>query len=181
MEGEKEMKKEYMIEQLDDAAKKYSEQKKVAKRPETQFKAGAMWLWGLLFEAHEAIYYEEVLRRELIDRIGEVEAWKESLITDTAMMMADRDGMMADIMEEGRLIDKRDKNGFPYKESNPLYVHKKELDRSIGMQREHLGLSNKVNPKRITENAKRGVDSEKDGLMSRIDEVQGAMNDVQEM
>jgi len=33
---------------------------------------------------------------------------------------------------------------MPYKESNPLYVHLKELQRSIGMQREHLGLSAKA-------------------------------------
>ena len=173
------MKKEEMIEQLNDAARKYSEQKKVAKRPETQFKAGAMWLWNLLYDEHEINYYEDVLRQELIDRIGEVEAWKESLITDTAAMMADRDGMMTDIINTGRLIDRFNAKAGAYeKVSNPLYVHKKELDRSIGMQREHLGLSNKVNPKRITENAKKGVDTEKDGLMSRIDEVKDTMNDV---
>ena len=46
----------------------------------------------------------------------------------------------------------------PYKESNPLYVHLKELQRSIGMQREHLGLSNKVNVSRIKESPKETVD-----------------------
>ena len=172
------MKKEDFLNLLKQATEEFKGKKKQPTTPAKQFEKGAMWLWNLLYDAHEAIYYEDVLRNELIDRIGEVEAWKESLITDTAVMMADRDGMLADIMEEGRLIEKRDKNGFPYKESNPLYVHKKELDRSIGMQREHLGLSNKVNPKRITENAKKGVDSEKDGLMSRIDEVKDTMNDV---
>ena len=172
------MKKEDFLNLLKQATEEFKGKKKQPTTPAKQFEKGAMWLWNLLYDTHEVIYYEDVLRRELIDRIGEVEAWKESLITDTAMMMADRDGMMADIMDEGRMIEKHDKNGFPYKESNPLYVHKKELDRSIGMQREHLGLSNKVNPKRITENAKKGVDSEKDGLMSRIDEVKDTMNDV---
>lgn len=172
------MKKEDFEKLLNDAAHKFSD-KKTPKRPETQFKAGAMWLWNLLYDTHEATYYEEILRSELIDRIGEVEAWKESLITDTAAMMADRDGMMTDILETGRLIERFNAKAGAYeKVSNPLYVHKKELDRSIGMQREHLGLSNKVNPKRITENAKRGVDAEKDGLMNRIDEVQSTMNDV---
>jgi len=43
-----------------------------------------------------------------------------------------------------------------YKESNPLLVHMKELDRTIGMQREHLGLSFKVNPIRMKESPKQG-------------------------
>ena len=62
-------------------------------------------------------------------------------------VMADRDGMQQDIMTEGRLLEKWDKNRMPYKESNPLYVHLKELQRSIGMQREHLGLTAKSSKK----------------------------------
>ena len=173
------MKKEDFLNLLKQATEEFKGKKKQPTTPAKQFEKGAMWLWNLLYDTHEVIYYEDVLRRELIDRIGEVEAWKESLITDTAMMMADRDGMMTDILETGRLIERFNAKAGAYeKVSNPLYVHKKELDRSIGMQREHLGLSNKVNPKRITENAKKGVDSEKDGLMSRIDEVKDTMNDV---
>ena len=55
--------------------------------------------------------------------------------------------MQQDILTEGRLLEKFDKNMNPYKESNPLYVHLKELQRSIGMQREHLGLTNKSSKK----------------------------------
>ena len=165
-----------MEELLKEAARKYSEGKKVAKRPETQFMAGAYWLWNLLISAKDIIHYEEVLRRELTNRIGEVEPWKESLITDTAKMMADRDGMEEDIHTFGRLLLKYDKNGNQYRESNPLYVHLKELHRSIGMQREHLGLSNKVNPERIKADAKKGA-SEDDTLTQALAATREEMSD----
>ena len=107
------------------SASKEMLKKKAPTRPETQFVKGALWAWDLL----------------------EPERWQELLISETATMMADRDGMQTDILTEGRLLEKYDKNMNPYKESNPLYVHLKELQRSIGMQREHLGLTNKSSKK----------------------------------
>ena len=137
------------------AAKEFANKKKVASQPETQFQKGALWAWELLTQGRTVAEYDEQLRSDLMDREGKVDAWKESLISETAVMMADRDGMQADILKTGRLIEKQDKNMIPYKESNPLYVHLKELQRSIGMQREHLGLSNKVNVSRIKESPRR--------------------------
>ena len=148
------MTQERMEELLAEAARKYSD-KKAPKRPETQFKAGAMWLWKLLTEQHDIVYYEQLLRSEIENRIDAVEPWQESLIHDTAVMMVDRDEMMEEIRETGRLVTKWSKNGDPYQESNPLYVHLKEKERSIGMQREHLGLSFKVNPQRMKESPKK--------------------------
>ena len=119
--------------------------KKAPTRPDTQFVKGAMWAWDLLIQGHTVAEYEEQLRQDVCARFNteEPERWQELLISETATMMADRDGMQADILKEGRLIAKWDKNRMPYKESNPLYVHLKELQRSIGMQREHLGLTAK--------------------------------------
>jgi len=128
------------------AAKEFANKKKVASQPETQFVKGAMWAWGLLTQGRTVAEYEEQLRRDVCARFGidVPEQWQELLISETATMMADRDGMQQDIMTEGRLLEKFDKNMNPYKESNPLYVHLKELQRSIGMQREHLGLTSKA-------------------------------------
>ena len=125
------------------AAKEFANKKKVASQPETQFVKGAMWAWELLMTGRTVAEYEEQLRQDVCARfnIEEPERWQELLISETATMMADRDGMQQDIMTEGRLLEKFDKNMNPYKESNPLYVHLKELQRSIGMQREHLGLT----------------------------------------
>ena len=134
--------------------------KKAPTKPETQFMKGALWAWQLLKSAHDTIYYEDVLRQDVCDRYGitEPERWQESLIAETADMMAERDEMQDEIRETGRLLVKYDKQMQPYKESNPLYVHLKELQRSIGMQREHLGLSIKSTKKR--DDTKKGVDDE---------------------
>lgn len=131
------------------AAKEFANKKKVASQPETQFVKGAMWAWELLMTGRTVAEYEQQLRQDVCARfnIEEPERWQELLISETATMMADRDGMQADILTEGRLLEKFDKNMNPYKESNPLYVHLKELQRSIGMQREHLGLTNKSSKK----------------------------------
>ncbi len=134
--------------EFEDKAKSASKEmlkKKAPTRPDTQFVKGALWAWGLLTQGRAVAEYEEQLRRDVCDRfkIDEPEQWQELLISETATMMADRDGMQQDIMTEGRLLEKFDKNMNPYKESNPLYVHLKELQRSIGMQREHLGLTAK--------------------------------------
>ena len=128
------------------AAKEFANKKKVASQPETQFVKGAMWAWELLMTGRTVAEYEQQLRQDVCARfnIEEPERWQELLISETATMMADRDGMQTDILTEGRLLEKFDKNMNPYKESNPLYVHLKELQRSIGMQREHLGLTSKA-------------------------------------
>lgn len=167
------MKKEEFEKLLGEAARKFSD-KRTPKRPETQFKAGAMWLWELLMSSHDVIYYEQRLRADLMDREGKVDEWKESLITDTAVMMADRDAIMSDINETGRLIDRFNaKSGTYEKISNPLYQHLKEKERSIGMQREHLGLSNKVNVSRIKESPKRGINDPQNKLDEFIDGITG--------
>ena len=139
------MKQEDFERQAKDAAKAMLK-KKAPTRPETQFVKGAIWAWGLLTQGRAVADYEEQLRRDVCARFGidQPEQWQELLISETATMMADRDGMKQDIMTEGRLLEKFDKNMNPYKESNPLYVHLKELQRSIGMQREHLGLTSKA-------------------------------------
>lgn len=154
------MKYEEMEKLLKPAAKKYSEGKKIAKKPETQFTAGAMWLWNLLKEAHDVNFYEEQLRQDVIDRLDKVEPWQESLITELAEKKVRLDELFAEIEREGYLLTKFDKNMNKYKESNPLLVHTKELERTIGMWREHLGLSFKVNPNRMKESPKAGVDED---------------------
>ena len=87
-----------------------------------------------------------------------MEPWQESLITEMAEKKVRLENMITIIEDEGYLLEKHDKNGFPYNESNPLLVHTKELERTIGMWREHLGLSYKVNPQRMKESPKETVD-----------------------
>jgi hypothetical protein len=153
--------------QAKDAAKAMNK-KKAPTKPETQFIKGALWAWEMLMTAKAPIYYETKLRAEVMARLGdegmrENEGWIDSLIEETAEKMARLDAFRHEIEETGYLIEKIDKNMNAYKESNPLLVHMKELDRTIGMQREHLGLSFKVNPNRMKESPKQG-DMEKDPM-----------------
>ena len=138
--------------------------KKAPTRPETQFVKGALWAWEILMQGHTVAEYEETLRSDVVDRLDHVDKWQESLITETAKMMARRDNIEATIQEQGYLLTKHDKNMMPYQEANPLIAHQKELDRSIGMQREHLGLSFKVNPMRMKESPKKNDIDDRDPM-----------------
>lgn len=140
---------EEFLKKVKKAAKEFAGKKKVPTTSEKQYEKGAIMAWELLMTGRTVAEYEQQLRQDVCARfnIEEPERWQELLISETATMMADRDGMQQDILTEGRLLEKFDKNMNPYKESNPLYVHLKELQRSIGMQREHLGLTNKSSKK----------------------------------
>ena len=143
------MTKEEFLKKMKAASKEFAGKKKAPTTADKQFEKGALWAFEMLMLGRTVAEYEATLRQDVCDRfhIEEPEQWQELLISETAAMMADRDGMQADILKTGRLIEKQDKNMIPYKESNPLYVHLKELQRSIGMQREHLGLTNKSSKK----------------------------------
>jgi len=166
------MKEETFLKLLKEAAHEFSGKKKQPTTPAKQFERGALWLWQLLMSERDVTYYEAMLRNDVEARLDKVEPWQESLITETAKMMVRHDRLEAEIAKTGDLIDKYDKNMNIYKESNPLHVHLKELDRTIGMQREHLGLSFKVNPSRMKDSPKPN-DNEQDKLRRILD----ALND----
>ena len=123
--------------------------KKAPTRPETQFVKGAMWAWELLMAVHEYPYYEEILRQDVCDRfnVAEPERWQESLITETAKKMARLDRQERQVSEDGDTLEEYDKNMNKHTVNHPLQITMKELERTIGMQREHLGLTNKSSKK----------------------------------
>ena len=163
-------------------AKKFAD-KKAPKNPETQWRKGAEWMYDLLTGGKTVDLLRQQLKADVMNREGvsEVEPWKLSLIDELADMLAEKMAMQAEIREQGRLLQKWDKNMNPYYESNPLYVHIKAKEQSISVWRDKLGLSNTVNPERIKQDAKRGVDTEKDGLSNLLTQARETMNDVPEM
>ena len=163
-------------------AKKFAD-KKAPKNPETQWRKGAEWMYDLLTGGKTVDLLRQQLKADVMNREGvsEVEPWKLSLIDELADMLAEKMAMQAEIREQGRLLTKYDKQGYPYKESNPLYVHVKAKEQSISVWRDKLGLSNTVNPDRIKQDAKRGVDTEKDGLSNLLTQARDTMNEVPEM
>ena len=160
-------------------AKKFAD-KKAPKNPETQWRKGAEWMYDLLTGGKTVDLLRQQLKADVMNREGtsEVDPWKLSLIDELADMLAEKMAMEAEIREQGRLLTKYDKQGYPYKESNPLYVHVKAKEQSISVWRDKLGLSNTVNPDRIKQDAKRGVDTEKDGLSNLLTQARDTMNDV---
>lgn len=163
-------------------AKKFAD-KKAPKNPETQWRKGAEWMYDLLTGGKTVDLLRQQLKADVMNREGvsEVEPWKLSLIDELADMLAEKMAMQAEIREQGRLLTKYDKQGYPYKESNPLYVHVKAKEQSISVWRDKLGLSNTVNPDRIKQDAKRGVDTEKDGLSNLLTQARDTMNEIPEM
>jgi len=163
-------------------AKKFAD-KRAPKNPETQWRKGAEWMYDLLTEGKTVDAIREQLKADVMNREGtqEVDPWKLSLIDELADMLAEKMAMQAEIRESGRLLMKWDKQGNPYKESNPLYVHIKAKEQSISVWRDKLGLSNTVNPERIKQDAKKGVDTEKDGLSNLLTQARDTMNEVPEM
>ena len=155
-------------------AKKFAD-KKAPKNPETQWRKGAEWMYDLLTGGKTVDLLRQQLKADVMNREGvsEVEPWKLSLIDELADMLAEKMAMQAEIREQGRLLQKWDKNMNPYYESNPLYVHIKAKEQSISVWRDKRGLSNTVNPDRIKQDAKRGIDKEKAGLTSLITSAQG--------
>ena len=163
-------------------AKKFAD-KKAPKNPETQWRKGAEWMYDLLTGGKTVDLLRQQLKADVMNREGvsEVEPWKLSLIDELADMLAEKMAMQAEIREQGRLLQKWDKNMNPYYESNPLYVHIKAKEQSISVWRDKLGLSNTVNPERIKQDAKHGVDAEKDGLSNLLTQARDTMNEVPEM
>ena len=90
---------QYLEDLIKSEAKKLAGNKKAPKRPETQFIKGAEWMYDLLMEAKTREAYELQLRHDVRNREGVelIDSWKESLITELADMLAERDAMMAEI------------------------------------------------------------------------------------
>ena len=128
--------------------------------------------------------YEAELRRMIKARTGaDCEPWLAPQIRTTAMNQV----MLAQIQDEltngkRKLADWNDGSTGQMKfEAHPLLPHYDKLQRTLLMQFEAIGLNYSTTPSKVKEDTKKGVDAEKDGLMSRISEVQGVMNDVPEM
>ena len=146
-------------------AKKFAD-KKAPKNPETQWRKGAEWMYDLLTGGKTVDLLRQQLKADVMNREGtsEVEPWKLSLIDELADMLAEKMAMQAEIREQGR-----------------LYVHIKAKEQSISVWRDKLGLSNTVNPDRIKQDAKRGVDTEKDGLSNLLTQARDTMNEIPEI
>ena len=125
--------------------------------------------------------YELELRKMIENRTGaKMGLWLMPQVRATVM----NEVMLDKIQEEltngiRKLADWGDGSTGQMKfEAHPLLPHYGKLQRTLLMQFEALGLNYSTTPSKVKEDTKRGVDAEKDGLMSRISEVQGTMNEI---
>ena len=104
--------------------------------------------------------YENELKRMIRERTkAECESWLMPQIRATAMNMVMLDKVQAELMKSDTLTSMVVGSvGQMRNEANPLMPHYKELQRTLTLQFEALGLNYKSNPSRIKEDAQKGVD-----------------------
>ena len=125
--------------------------------------------------------YELELRKMIQSRTGKVmEPWLLPQVRATAMNQVMLDKIQDELINGTRKIaDWGDGSTGQMKfEAHPLLPHYDKLQRTLLMQFEALGLNWNATPSKIKEDTKKGVDAERDGLMSRISEAQGTMNEI---
>ena len=125
--------------------------------------------------------YELELRKMIQSRTGKaMEPWLLPQVRATAMNEVMLDKIQEELINGTRKIaDWGDGSTGQMKfEAHPLLPHYDKLQRTLLMQFEALGLNWNATPSKIKEDTKKGVDAERDGLMSRISEVQGTMNEI---
>ena len=104
--------------------------------------------------------YENELKRMIRERTkAECEAWLMPQIRATAMNMVMLDKVQAELMKSNSLtVMAVGSMGQMKSEANPLMPHYKELQRTLTLQFEALGLNYRTNPQRVKEPAATGVD-----------------------
>lgn len=123
--------------------------------------------------------YEKELRDMIETRTGaECEAWLTPQIRTTAMNEVMLDKVHDELLDTSLIQLVPGSMGQMKNEVSPLLPHYDKLQRTLLMQFEALGLNYSTTPSKVKEDTKKGVDAERDGLMSRISEVQGTMNEI---
>ncbi len=126
--------------------------------------------------------YELELRKMIKSRTGaNMEPWLLPQVRATASNMVMLDKVQAELEATDSLVTLVSGSMAQMKnEVSPLLPYYDKMQRTLMLQFEAIGLNYKTTPSKFKEDTKRGVDAEKDGLMSRISEVQGTMNEIPE-
>ncbi len=125
--------------------------------------------------------YELELRKMIEARTGaKMELWLMPQVRATAMNEVMLDQIQDELINGKRkLADYGDgSTGYIKFEAHPLLPHYDKLQRTLLMQFEALGLNYSTTPSKVREDAKKGVDTEKDGLASMLSAAQQNMNEI---
>ena len=127
--------------------------------------------------------YEAELRKMIKARTGlECEPWLTPQIRTTAMNEVMLDKIQEELEDLSSLIvPVVGSQGQMKNEVSPLLPHYDKVQRTLLMQFEALGLNYAATPSKVREDAKRGVDTERDGLSQLLTQARDTMNEVPEM
>ena len=121
-------------------------------------------------------YYKRILKKMIEKRNGEYEEWLEPQLHAAAMCWQMLEKVQEELMS-GKLVEA--KIGVKdqwYNEVNPLMPTYKELQRTLVLHYEALGLNYKTTPSKIKEDTKKGT-SENDTLNQTLAATREEMND----
>lgn len=127
--------------------------------------------------------YELELRKMIKSRTGaDMEPWLLPQVRATASNMVMLDKVQAELEDTSRLVTLMPGSTAQMKnEVNPLLPYYDKMQRTLMLQFEAIGLNYKTTPSKVKEDAKRGVDAEKDGLSNLLTQARDTMNEIPDM
>jgi hypothetical protein len=113
----------------------------------------------------------EEIEQMIIDRLGRFDSWLTPQVEATAMNRLMLDKIQKELADEKTLLMPSVGSGGQAKlDAHPLLSHYKELQRTLLLQYEAIGLSFKSTPSKIKENVKSGG-AEHDKLKNLLDDI----------
>ncbi len=122
--------------------------------------------------------YEIELRKMIKSRTGaKMEEWLLPQVRVTAMNEVMLDKVQDELEEKESLVELVSGSMAQMKnEVSPLLPYYDKMQRTLLMQFQALGLNYNTTPSKVKEDAKKGVDTEKDGLTSLLSQARDNMN-----
>ena len=129
-------------------------------------------------ERKTAHAYELELRKMIKLRTGaKMEEWLLPQVRVTAMNEVMLDKVQDELEEKESLVELVSGSMAQMKnEVSPLLPYYDKMQRTLLLQFEALGLNYKTTPSKVKEDAKKGVDTEKDRLTSLLSQTRDNMN-----
>ncbi len=122
--------------------------------------------------------YELELRKMIKSRTGaDMEEWLQPQVRVTAMNEVMLDKVQDELEGKESLVELVSGSMAQMKnEVSPLLPYYDKMQRTLLMQFQALGLNYNTTPSKVKEDAKKGVDTEKDGLTSLLSQARDNMN-----
>ena len=109
-------------------------------------------------------HYERILKKMIEERTKTFEVWLQPQLHAAALCWQMLEKVQDDLMDSKLITEREGSKGQKYNEANPLLSTYKELQRTITLHYEALGLNFKSTPSKIKEDTSKGDNVEKDPM-----------------